>query len=212
MKHLIIVAHPVPTSFTMGLARAYAAELEHLGNDVQMRDLYRMRFDPVLTAHELTPADADHPPDTDVVAAQDDVRAAAVLTMIYPLWWLSMPAMMKGYVDRVFARGFAYEANQGVVHGLFSGKKCVLVTISGAPLSVLTENGRWDALQVLQDTHIFRSAGFELLEHLHFDAIVPHLADPVVERHLARIRSCARTHFSSASVATAQPTCRTALT
>ncbi len=205
MKHLIIVAHPVSTSFTMGLARAYAAELEQLGHDVQMRDLYRMRFDPVLAAHELTPGDADHPPDADVAAAQGDVRAAAVLTVVYPLWWLSMPAMMKGYVDRVFARGFAYEARQGIVQGLLSGKKCVLVTISGAPLAVLTENGRWDALRVLQDTHIFRSAGFELLEHLHFDEIVPHLADPVVERHMARIRSCAQTHFFSTSVGMAQP-------
>jgi putative NADPH-quinone reductase len=49
----------------MGLARAYAAELEHLGHNVQMRDLYRMRFDPVLAAHELTPPDADNPPDAD---------------------------------------------------------------------------------------------------------------------------------------------------
>jgi NAD(P)H dehydrogenase (quinone) len=158
----------------------------------------------VLAAHELTPADADNSPDADVAAAQDDVRGAAVLTMIYPLWWLSMPAMMKGYVDRGFARGFAYEAREGVVHGLLSGKKCILVTISGAPLPVLTENGRWHALQVLQDTHIFRSAGFELLEHLHFGEIVPHLADPVAERHMPQIRSCARTHFFSA-IAMAQP-------
>jgi NAD(P)H dehydrogenase (quinone) len=117
----------------MGLARAYAAELEHLGHEVQMRDLYRMRFDPVLAAHGLTPADAANPPDADVAAAQDDVRGAAVLTVIYPLWWLSMPAMMKGYVDRVFARSVAYEAREGVVHRLFSGKKCILVTISDAP-------------------------------------------------------------------------------
>ena len=202
MKHLVVVAHPVPTSFTMGLAHAYVAELENLGHDAQMRDLYRMQFDPVLPAHELALAEAGRPPDASVAAAQDDIRNADVLTMIYPLWWMSMPAMMKGYIDRVFARGFAYEAHQGVVHGLLSGRKCVLVTISGAPLSVLTENGRWEALQVLQDTHIFRSAGFDLLEHLHFDEVVPHLAGTVVEQHMERIRACARQHFSSTNAAT----------
>jgi NAD(P)H dehydrogenase (quinone) len=106
-----------------------------------------------------------------------------------------MPAMMKGYIDRVFARGFAYESHNGIVHGLLSGKKSVLITVSGAPLPLLVQSGNWNAVQVLQDTHIFRSAGFELLEHLHFDEVVPHLPAPLAEQHMARVRSCARKHF-----------------
>jgi NAD(P)H dehydrogenase (quinone) len=64
-------------------------------------------------------------------------------------WWLSMPAIMKGYIDRVFARGFAYESRNGVVRGL----------LSGAPLPLLVQSGNWNAVQVLQDTHILRSTG-----------------------------------------------------
>jgi NAD(P)H dehydrogenase (quinone) len=195
MKHLVVAAHPSEDSFTMGLTRAYVAELEKLGHSLRTYDLYRMGFDPVLTAHELVPASADHPVSADVVQAQDDIRAADALTVIYPLWWLSMPAMMKGYIDRVFARGFAYEANNGIVHGLLSGKKSILITVSGAPLPLLARSGRWNAVQVLQDTHIFHSTGFELLEHLHFDEIVPHLSAAIAEQHMARVRSCARQHF-----------------
>jgi len=51
----------------------------------------------------------------------------------------------------------------------------------------------------LQDTHIFRSAGFALLEHLHFDEIVPHLSNAVDEQHISRVRSCVRQHFPAAS-------------
>lgn len=127
--------------------------------------------------------------------AQDDIRAADTITVIYPLWWLSMPAIMKGYIDRVFARGFAYEAHNGIMHGLLSGKKSVLITISGAPMSLLAKCGDWNAVEVLQDTHIFRSAGFELLEHLHFDEVAPHLSDAIAGQHMARIRSCARQFF-----------------
>ncbi len=58
---------------------------------------------------------------TAATQARDDIRAADALTAIYPLWWLSMPAMMKGYIDRVFARGFAHESDKGVVRGLLSG-------------------------------------------------------------------------------------------
>jgi NAD(P)H dehydrogenase (quinone) len=108
-----------------------------------------------------------------------------------------MPAMMKGYIDRVFARGFAYESHNGIVHGLLSGKKSVLVTISGAPLSQLVKSGDWKAVQQLQDTHILRNAGFELLEHVHFDEVVPQLSVAAVEQHMAHIRSCVRRHFDA---------------
>ena len=80
MKHLIVVAHPAENSFTMALTRTYAAELEKLGHSQRTFDLYRTGFDPVLGAHELAPVDADHPASADVARAQDDIRAAAVLT------------------------------------------------------------------------------------------------------------------------------------
>jgi len=198
MKHLVVVAHPVEDSFTMGLTRAYVSELEKLGHNQRTYDLYRMGFNPVLAASELAPSDADQPVAADVARAQDDIRAAHVLTVIYPLWWLSMPAMMKGYVDRVLARGFAYDSADGVVRGLLSGKKAILITISGAPMPLLVKSGDWNAVQVMQDTHVFRSTGFQLLEHLHFDQIVPNLSRAVADQHIERVRFCAREHFSPA--------------
>ncbi len=196
MKHLIVAAHPAAESFTMALARAYAAELERLGHSQHTHDLYRMGFDPVLRAEELSPPAPGRAVSPDILKAQDDIRAADVLTVIYPLWWLSMPAMMKGYIDRVFARGFAYESREGVVHGLLSGKKAVLITVSGAPLPLLVRSGNWNAVQVLQDTHILRSTGFTLLEHLHFDEIVPNLPPDLADRCMARVRDCARSQFA----------------
>ncbi|SDI86123.1 NAD(P)H-dependent oxidoreductase [Paraburkholderia phenazinium] len=195
MKHLVVVAHPVEDSFTMGLARAYTDELAKLGHVQRTCDLYRMGFNPALTANELMPARDGHLDCADVVQAQDEIRAADVLIVFYPLWWMSMPAMMKGYVDRVFASGFSYDSTQGIVHGLLSGKKALMVTCSGAPLPLLVKSGNWNAVQVLQDTHIFGSAGFELIEHLHFDEIVPSLPETVAAHHMERVRSCVRQHF-----------------
>jgi NAD(P)H dehydrogenase (quinone) len=95
----------------------------------------------------------------------------------------------------VFARGFAYESRQGQVHGLLTGKKCVLVTLSGAPLPLLAGTGRWNAVEMLQDTHVFRAVGFELLEHLHFDHIEPGIPATAVKEHVTRVRRCAQEHF-----------------
>jgi len=197
MKHLIVVAHPAPESFTMALARAYAAELETLGHEVRMHDLYRLDFDPVLSEQELASVAAGRPTHSDVAWAQEDVRVAHALCVVYPLWWLAMPAMMKGYIDRVFARGFAYELSNGAVQGLLSGKKAVLITLSGASLSMLEQGGGWNALQLLQDTHVFRSTGYDLLEHLHFDEIAPDLPQTVAQKDLGRVRDCVRRLFPS---------------
>lgn len=182
----------------MALARTYAEELGRLGHKQRTHDLYRMGFNPVLTAGELTAAADGRAASPDVMRAQDDVRAAHALCVIYPLWWLAMPAIMKGYVDRVFARGFAYELREGAVRGLLAGKKAVLITLSGAPLPLLAQSGGWNAVQVLQDTHVFRSTGFELLEHLHFDQIVPQLSEPLAQQHMARVRACVQRHFAAA--------------
>jgi len=197
MQHLVVVAHPSAESFTMAVTRVYVGELARLGHQVVTCDLYRSGFNPVLAAHELA---AGHPgfvaADADVGTAQRLIRRSDVLTVIYPLWWLSMPAILKGYIDRVFARGFAYQARGGVVEGLLGGKSCVLITLSGAPLPMLMERGRWNAVQVLQDGHIFRSAGFGLLEHLHLDRIEPQLPMGLADEHFERVRSCAVRHFS----------------
>ena len=197
MKHLVVAVHPAEESFTMGLTHTYAAELEKLGHSQRTYDLYRMGFNPILAAAELVPVSSDHPVSADIALAQGAIREADVLTIIYPLWWLSMPAMMKGYIDRVFARGFAYESHDGVVRGLLAGKKAVLITVSGAPLPLLVTSGNWNAVQVLQDTHILRSSGLDLLEHLHFDEVVPDLSKATAEMHMDRARRCVQQHFSA---------------
>jgi NAD(P)H dehydrogenase (quinone) len=194
MKHLVIAAHPRSDSLTMSLARAYIAELSALGHQHTLYDLYSMGFDPVLSGTEVSQSQI-RSSDPDVLQAQQDLDAAEAVTVIYPLWWLSMPAILKGYIDRVFSRGFAYQSQQGVMHGLFTGKKCVIVTLSGAPLPLLEGRGHWDAITMLQDTHVFRAVGFALLDHVHFDHIGPELPAATATAHLNRVRQCARQHF-----------------
>jgi NAD(P)H dehydrogenase (quinone) len=196
VKHLIVVAHPLENSVTMKLARSYTLELEGLGQDWVMHDLYRLGFDPVLGPNELEPS-AETP--GDIRAAQAAVAACNTLTVVYPLWWASMPAMLKGYIDRVFARGFAYQGESGATRGLLAGRSCLLVTLSGSPLNLLHETGEWHSIQMLQDAHIFRSCGFTLLEHLHFDLVEPPTPRATLSAHLERVRDCARRHFGPAA-------------
>ncbi|MGF6633199.1 NAD(P)H-dependent oxidoreductase [Paraburkholderia sp. MM6662-R1] len=200
-KHLIVVTHPVEDSFTMSVTRAYLGELIRIGHDVRVHDLYRMGFDPVLSAQELTEGSDARLRMADVLIAQKDVLAADVMTVVYPLWWMAMPAMMKGYIDRVFSRGFAYETQPGGVHGLLSGRRAVVVTVSAAPLASFVADGRWQALQLLQDTHVFRASGFDLIGHLHFDEVGPAMPPAMAATHFAQVREFVRGHFASVPAA-----------
>jgi NAD(P)H dehydrogenase (quinone) len=195
MGHLIIVAHPLIDSVTMKLARAYALELKQLGCRADMHDLYRMGFNPVLAATELEPLRNGRQPSSEIVQAQAAMASAEALTVIYPLWWATMPGILKGYIDRVFARGFAYEGSEGETKGLLCGKQCVLITLSGSPMAMLRESGDWGAIDHLQDSHIFRSCGFELLEHLHVGSVEPPITPATLAAFEERVRACARRHF-----------------
>ena len=139
--HVIIAAHPRQRSFTLSMARGYAEAVEAHGGRVILRDLYRMRFDPLLHAQEMP----DHPgfgPRPDVEAERRLIADAHVYAFFYPLWFNSAPAMIKGYVERVFGMGFAYSPfGLGGNRPLLSDRFMVTFTSTGAPQDWVEESG-----------------------------------------------------------------------
>lgn len=191
MKHLIVVAHPNPKSFTHALVEAYAGELAAMGHEVILRDLYAIGFDPVLHPSEVNARGAQ-----DAQAEQALLKAADATAFFYPLWWASMPAILKGYIDRVFAHGIAYDFQGPMMHGLLTGKTNLLVTVSAAPRAILQKTGAWDAIQAIQDSHIFHSVGLTLADHLHFGEVIPGLDATTAHRHIETVRAAAHRHFA----------------
>src|SRR5689334_9576461 len=101
MKHALIIAHPAAHSFTLTMAEAYAAALAGHGHEVLVRDLYRMDFDPRLRAGEI-PGPAGFEPRPDVKAERQLLQDVRAFAFFYPVWFNAPPAMLKGYIDRVF--------------------------------------------------------------------------------------------------------------
>jgi NAD(P)H dehydrogenase (quinone) len=194
VKHAIILAHPNPGSFNASVAHAYGLAATALGHKVVLRDLYALGFDPRLRATELPFAD-DFEPGADVAAERALLTDADVYALVYPLWLNAPPAMMKGYLERVFGFGFAYGRDGHGSEPLLSGRRVISFSSSGAPLHWVEETGAFNAIRALFDNHFAAVCGFTVTDHVHFGGIVPGIRPDAVLRMLDDVGKSVRTHF-----------------
>ena len=129
---LILLGHPAGDSFCNALADAYQAGAIAAGHTVERIDLHALAFDPILHAG-YTRA---QPLEPDLQAAQAAIARAEHLVFVYPLWWGGLPALLKGFLDRVLLPGFAFKYRDGSAlwDRLLSGRSAhLLVTMDSPP-------------------------------------------------------------------------------
>lgn len=149
MKIFIVHAHPEPASFSAALGSLAEEELRAQGHEVQVSDLYAMRFNPVASpADFLSPSRPDycvyaleqrHAVRTESIAP--DIRAELdkllwcdLLILNFPIFWYSTPAILKGWIDRVFVSGAVYGGMRFYDRGGLAGKRCLVsMTLGGQP-------------------------------------------------------------------------------
>lgn len=130
-KILVIQGHPRSESLCDSIAREYAAAAEKGGSQIDMLDLPALKFDPILREGYK----ADQPLEPDLVKAQRLIRDADHLVFVFPSWWASMPALLKGFLDRVFLPGFAfkYQKKSPLPEKLLKGKTARIFITMDAP-------------------------------------------------------------------------------
>ena len=110
MRVLVVHAHPGPGSFSAAVRGAAVAGLESAGHDVEVVDLYAERFQAAMTRAEHQAYLTDRPiVSPDVAHHAVLVERAEALVFVYPTWWAGLPAIMKGWLDRVLVQGVAFE-------------------------------------------------------------------------------------------------------
>ncbi|MBN1885515.1 MAG: NAD(P)H-dependent oxidoreductase [Candidatus Krumholzibacteriota bacterium] len=163
MKYLVVYAHPRPESFNHAVLERVTALLEERGREYVVHDLYALGFEPRLDAEGLEGYMAGKVP-PDVAAEQAAIAAADRLLVIHPTWWFGMPAILKGWIDRVFVHGFAFRYGEKGPEGLLAGKQAIVVTTTGGGEEAYRNHGFGDAIRKAIDTGIFGFCGMELLE------------------------------------------------
>jgi NAD(P)H dehydrogenase (quinone) len=187
MKHAVILAHPNMQSFCASIARTCVDELSALGHAVELRDLYAIGFDPRLKAQEV-PSDAGFHAAADVETERRLLQDVDNFIFVYPFWFNAPPAMLKGYVDRVFGLRFGYAPGFGCVEPLLTGRTLMSVSTSGAPDHWVNSTGALKTLMAAFDLHVAAVCGMRVIEHMHFGGIVSNMEVDPAEEMLQQVR------------------------
>ncbi|MBE3595395.1 MAG: NAD(P)H-dependent oxidoreductase [Candidatus Carbobacillus altaicus] len=129
---LIIYTHPNPKSFNAAILKEVERVLHEAGHTYAVINLYKDNFDPVLVYNDkIRRSDLKNHPET--AHYRELVRQADHLIFIYPVWWYGVPAILKGFFDRVFVSGFAYRYDGMVPKGLLKRKSAWVVYTIDSP-------------------------------------------------------------------------------
>ncbi|HEX7692892.1 MAG TPA: NAD(P)H-dependent oxidoreductase [Sphingomonas sp.] len=182
MRVLLVLAHAEPASFNGAMARTGVEALRAAGHDVIVSDLYAMDFDPVSDRRNFTTvADPGHLRqqveeafasqhdgfDAMLQSEMDKLAWCDALVFQFPIWWLGLPAILKGWVDRVFAVGRAYGGGRWFDGGMMAGKRAMCAVTVGGPEGVYSGDGVYGPVEdILFPIHrgIFQFTGFSVIE------------------------------------------------
>lgn len=159
-KVLIIYAHPEPQSFCGSLKNKCVETFESQGCIVTVRDLYSLNYDPVGGPNDFTKLKYDDiekfryseeqkhgigngTVKPEILLEQEYLVNTDYLVLVFPLWWSTVPAILKGWMDKSFYSGVAWdvEGYQLFENGKLKGKKALCVTTTGSPIDLYTETG-----------------------------------------------------------------------
>ncbi|MEI6034827.1 MAG: NAD(P)H-dependent oxidoreductase [Verrucomicrobiae bacterium] len=185
MNVFLINAHAEPKSFNGAMFRTAQEVLRAAGHSVHVSDLYAMRFDPVSDRRNFTTVknpeyfkqqiEEIHATEVggfapDVEAEMQKAEACDLMIWQFPLWWFGLPAILKGWVDRVFASGRTYGGDRFYENGVFKGKRAMVSVTTGGPVQAY-ENGGFNG-----DIHsILRPIQRGMLRFTGWDVLAPNI-------------------------------------
>ncbi len=132
MKTLIIYAHPNTKGHCSAILKEVETNLKSRNIDYEVIDLYKINYDPVLKENELYTV-GNRNISKENLKFQDKIRKSNKLIFIFPVWWNDMPAILKGFLDRILTSGFAFKWQGKRPVGLLKDKKAIVFLTTAAP-------------------------------------------------------------------------------
>ena len=198
MHALIVVAHHDPQSLTHSVAAEVGAGLTASGHTFEMADLAAEGFDPRYSAADHSVHRTRAVPPADVLAEQARIDRADALVLVFPIYWWSMPALLKGWVDRVFVNGWAIDYGPDTpVQKKLRHLQVHLLALGGADDSAFERHGYAKAMNTQIDYGIFDYCGARVLT----SALLLDSESGTAQAHLHKARAVGQGLFEREAVA-----------
>ncbi len=169
MNNLIIHSHPNHKSFCSAITTTISEELKKNNQPYNLRDLYKMNFNPTLNLGDFKAMSKGTCSD-DVRAEREFVEGADMLIFVFPVLMMNLPAILKGYIERVLSLGFGFTIKNDRPAPLLEGTKALLFTTLQGSEELSMETDLIQALDVVSD-YVLKLCGIEVLEHKYFYSV-----------------------------------------
>lgn len=175
MKFLIVFNHPYEGSYCNAIMNSVIVGIEKRGDTAEIINLDKDRFNPVVTKEFLNSYRNGIINDPDVLKYQEKIKTSDYLVFIYPIWWEAMPALMKGWIDKIITKGFAFDVDKSGSFPKFYPllnhlKGVILITTMDSP-GILYRLLFGNAVKKIFLNGTFRKIGVKNTKWISFDRI-----------------------------------------
>ncbi|MES0810627.1 NAD(P)H-dependent oxidoreductase [Roseibium sp. SCPC15] len=190
MRVLVVFSHPCQESYNAAICKAVVETLEESGHEVRLTDLYAREFDPVMSAQERR---SYHTPQLNTVPIADDladIKWCEALVFVYPTWWFSQPAMLKGWLERVWVPYETFEMpteTEPMRPKMHNISRIAIVTTCGASWWISKLIGEPGRKIILRGIKFLAKPGCKTLFLAHYKMDTSTQSSR--ERYLAKVRS-----------------------
>jgi NAD(P)H dehydrogenase (quinone) len=199
MNILVVFSHPMRNSFTGNVLDSFVSGLQESGHQVEIADLYREGFQPIMQEADYAQF-YDQAMPKDVLREQARFERCDAFALVFPIWWWSFPAMLKGWIERVFSAGWAFKLTDDPEGSMLESRKALILCCAGGSSAMFEKYGTDDALEKMITTGVMEYCGVDdvRLEILHQARTAVELnekAENIRKQHLKTVRKMGKEYF-----------------
>lgn len=195
MNVLVVYTHPVKASFNRAILGAVEEGLAEAGHRVQVADLCAEWFQPAMTEEDFAQFEGRPMPE-EIQREQARVEWSDAMIFIFPLWWWSLPAMLKGWIDRVMSYGWAWVDPANPESGFLKDRKLLVLTTAGASPRALAKRGYDTAFDTQLRVGICEYCGLRDITIRMFHEVHHQTPASLRDQYLSEARNLARNFLS----------------
>ena len=194
MNILIVYCHPNPDSFNHGILKSVVKGLTQAGHDYQIADLYAEQFQPAMITADFAQFSGKDMP-VDIQREQKRIEWSDGVIFIFPLWWWTMPAMLKGWIDRVMSYGWAWEDPSDPDSGNLRRRKILMMVTAGASEKALAKRGYDKAFHTQMNMGTWSYCNFKDITTRFFYCVNPEASRSMLDDYLDTAEELAKNVF-----------------